>query len=169
VDLGKAASWATIIGIPIALVTGVISVLTIPEAHDYFFHNILHKHDVVQQNSAQGNRPVDPKRKSIRYEDHDVCTNVKYTKTLSFDKFEHVNPNKVRGGDSHTPGREVVVEWTAPGPVTSVSGKCLVGGCVIESCSPAGNVAHCEGWTNDGNHGTINMDVAWVQAQPDHC
>ena len=177
-DVGKAAAWATIIGVPLAVVAIVVSVLAIPEAHDYFFHKILHRHDVVQKDPAQNSTPAPqtapaqvgtPEPKPVHYGDHDICTGVGYSKTVSFDKWEHANPNKVRGGDSHTPGREVVIEWPAPGPVTSVSGRCLVGWCVIESCSSQGNVAHCEGWTNDGNHGTINMDVKWVQAQPDHC
>ena len=171
-DLGKASAWATIIGLPVAIIGLVIAVLTIPEAHDYILRKLLHRHEVVQQSPARSVRqPVPPSTNPVpvHYEDHDICTGVQYQRTLSYDKMEHVNPDKVRGGDSNTPGREIVINWSAPGPVRSVSGKCLVGWCVIESCRYTGNVAHCEGWTNDGNHGTINMDVTWVQPQPDHC
>jgi hypothetical protein len=87
------------------------------------------------------------------------------TQTISFDKYDHVNRNKVRGGDSQNPGREVTIDWPAPGKVSNVTGQCLVGWCHVESCNWHDNIAHCEGWTNDGNRGTINMTVTWIDPQ----
>lgn len=171
--LNELAALAAIIGLFLTLVIVLLTCLTVPEIHDWAFHTLLKHWATPQKNIARTPtilppaQPVESPAKPVeKYFDEDPVTHQPFEKIISFDKFDHVNPNKVRGGDSNTPGREVRISWTAPGPVTSVSGHCLVGWCVIESCSADGNTANCEGWTNDGNHGTINMDVKWSELRP---
>ena len=178
------AGVAAILGFPVAILGLLIALVGIKEIHDWLFYKVLHIYSVEQASPASSPKPaanvnssVFPKKSaSIHppsegagrtptpvFTDRDPQTAAVYERVISFDKMAYVNPNKVRGGDSKTPGREVSIDWRAPGPVTSVTGKCLVGWCEIESCNYHEDIAHCEGWTNDGNHGTINMTVHWVQ------
>jgi hypothetical protein len=183
-------SWAgiaTIVAVPLAIIGIFVALVGIKEVHDWLFYRVLHIYSVEQATVAVSPTPVQnanvssvhvaspSKDPSVSppnqplptiFLDHNPQTGVAFERVIPFDKWEHVNPNKVRGGDSKTPGREVNIDWQAPGPVTSVTGKCLVGWCEIEACNYHEDVAHCEGWTNDGNHGTINMTVKWVQPFP---
>jgi hypothetical protein len=175
VKINRIAGICVIIGLPVAICALAVGLVGIKEIHDWLFYKVFHAYSAEQSNPAVSPTPspnaIDESAHAHgapapQFTDHDPQTGALYQKVISFDKFDHVNPNKVRGGDSKTPGREVIIEWTAPGPVTSVTGKCLVGWCEIESCNYHEDIAHCEGWTNDGNRGTINMTVHWVQRVP---
>jgi hypothetical protein len=183
------AGIAAIIGAPLTACGLLIGLVGIKEVHDWLFISVFHHYATEQQHAAVSPMPViavpqktlpspaasdkpstpapvEPPKPV--YTDHDPATGAVYERTISFDKKQYANPNKIRGGDSKTPGREVLIDWQAPGPVTFVSGKCLVGWCEIESCNYHDDIAHCEGWTNDGNPGTINMTVKWVQPVTTH-
>jgi hypothetical protein len=180
--LTRWAGIAAIVAVPIAIIGIFVALVGIKEVHDWLFYKVLHIYSVEQAKAAVSPTPAQnvdvagpPKAASASptyqptppvFLDHDPQTGAAFERVIPFDKMEHVNPNKVRGGDSKTPGREVNIDWKAPGPVTSVTGRCLVGWCEIEACNYHEDVAHCEGWTNDGNHGTINMAVKWVQPFP---
>jgi hypothetical protein len=91
----------------------------------------------------------------------DPDTKIPFSRDISFGPGEHLTGRR-RGGDSNTPGSEWVIDWTAPGPVYSVSARQTGWWEQIDSCSANGLVAHCEGWINGGN-APIIMTVKWKQ------
>jgi hypothetical protein len=91
----------------------------------------------------------------------DPDTKIPFSRDISFGPGDHQTGRR-RGGDTNTPGSEWIFEWTAPGPVYSVSARQTGWWEQIDSCSAQGNIAHCEGWINGGN-APIIMTVKWKQ------
>jgi hypothetical protein len=114
--------------------------------------------------STQNDHPspkesVPPPHQNWCSEDPD--TKIPYSRDISFGPGDHLTGRR-RGGDANTPGSEWIFQWTAPGPVYSVTARQTGWWEQIDSCSAEGTVAHCEGWINGGN-APIIMTVKWKQ------
>lgn len=96
----------------------------------------------------------------------DPNTRIPYSQDISFRPGDPpYKTGRVRGGDSNTPGSEWIFNWTAPGPVYSVTARQTGWWEQIDFCTAQGNVAHCEGWINGGN-APIIVTAKWKQPCP---
>ena len=102
------------------------------------------------------------------YCDKDPETGIAYSHQETFipqDHMTHVPPDghlKAYGGDGANRGHEFVVEWEAPGPITSISCRYLGTHEEIPICkvSDDGVTAVAVGWIN-GQGGQSYMDVTY--------
>jgi hypothetical protein len=96
----------------------------------------------------------------------DPNTKIAYSQDIAFRPGDPpYKTGRVRGGDSNTPGSEWIFNWTAPGPVYSVTARQTGWWEQIDFCTAQGNVAHCEGWINGGN-APIIATAKWKQPCP---
>ena len=118
---------------------------------------------VVEQGSPQSTHQEAPPPAHQNWCSEDPETKIPYSREIVFKPGDPpYKTGKVRGGDANTPGSEWIFNWTAPGPVYSVTARQTGWWEQIDSCSAEGSVAHCEGWINGGN-APIIVTVKWKQ------